>query len=344
MPEEVRYKAEFSPERWVGDDAIAVSPPGPTIWECTAFLLNPPSWVRERSAPEIIAQINRAMDRRAVDIDDILHTDPAAPPWVKAWAGPFTITVSPLVDESEETGLDDQHRNVKMVVERMRDEDKVQVLIRLAWAAFGEADSLGDVALLRDRIPGRREMRDMVEILRGELWPAAVLSAVSGPAREVGWIVERDPIGPYASGPNSIDLSRELAHVFDKLEDANAWKVGEGRPWGVERSTYHVVAVDRETREPIVAPPAKPVFAAIGIRDRRGSRRFFASLQSAAPLLHSYLVRDRHVVIEASLWGQLASLPGFGEGDLAALINFGGHGKAWQRVVSGQHAVFPTLG
>lgn len=73
----MRYEAEFVPQAWINDHAIAVDPEGETVWDCTTFVLNAPREWREATL------------KRGLDHDDVLRTDPDAPAWVRDWSGPF---------------------------------------------------------------------------------------------------------------------------------------------------------------------------------------------------------------------------------------------------------------
>ena len=83
----MRYFAEFTPEAWINDYAIAVDPEGDTVWDCTAFAIENQDYLlrmeEEDSDPE----------DGVLDIDDVFKGDPAAPEWIREWQGPFTIRV-----------------------------------------------------------------------------------------------------------------------------------------------------------------------------------------------------------------------------------------------------------
>ncbi len=81
------YKATFDPQVWFNYYAMSVDPPGPTTWDCTAFVTNPPEWVPSDYFRELEENGN------FLDVDDVLRNDPAAPEWIRDWEGPFTITV-----------------------------------------------------------------------------------------------------------------------------------------------------------------------------------------------------------------------------------------------------------
>ena len=65
------FVAEFRPEAWLHDNAIPVDAQGDTIWEVTKAFLR--------------------ID--AGDHDDVTR-DPAAPDWIRAWSGPFTLAIT----------------------------------------------------------------------------------------------------------------------------------------------------------------------------------------------------------------------------------------------------------
>jgi hypothetical protein len=85
-----RYEATFRPEAWQDDYAIPVDPEGPTTWDCTEFVTNPPDWCRDyfKDLDATLADEGEFLDRR-----DVLQRDKAAPAWIRRWRGPFTITV-----------------------------------------------------------------------------------------------------------------------------------------------------------------------------------------------------------------------------------------------------------
>jgi hypothetical protein len=88
-----KYTATFEPQAWINDYAVPVDPQGPTTWDCTAFVQNPPEWVGK----DLEARVRKGIRQEGawLDKDDMLVNDPEAPDWIRAWAehGPFTITV-----------------------------------------------------------------------------------------------------------------------------------------------------------------------------------------------------------------------------------------------------------
>jgi len=92
-----RYRATFDPQAWINDYAVSVDPEGETAWDCTAFVTSPPDRLDGFGEAAVLAAIEA--DGYFLDRDDVLKDDPAAPEWVREWAGPFTITV-----EVEEAG------------------------------------------------------------------------------------------------------------------------------------------------------------------------------------------------------------------------------------------------
>ena len=77
--------------------------------------------------------------------------------------------------------------------------------------------------------------------------------ALSGSVREVGWIVELPRKAKWVSGENACSWDRNDAMIFDRREDGAQWIVDFGGTWEPWFSVHLmvVVAVDRETREPI---------------------------------------------------------------------------------------------
>lgn len=80
------YTATFRAEAWQNDATVQVDPQGPTTWDCTRFL-NEPAHATLRASADLSAI-------PVIDRGDLLQHDPAAPDWVRQWAGPFTITVA----------------------------------------------------------------------------------------------------------------------------------------------------------------------------------------------------------------------------------------------------------
>lgn len=83
------YTARFVPQAWVNDYAVDVDPEGDTEWDCTEAVreyLNPHGGLRKT--------FRLMTGGEYLDNDDILHSDPAAPEWVREWRGPFSIYVS----------------------------------------------------------------------------------------------------------------------------------------------------------------------------------------------------------------------------------------------------------
>ena len=68
--ERARFRADFRPEAWIRDQAVAVDPEGETAWEVT------PAALRVRARDQ-----------------DHVRDDPAAPDWIRTWSGPFTIEI-----------------------------------------------------------------------------------------------------------------------------------------------------------------------------------------------------------------------------------------------------------
>jgi transcriptional regulator with XRE-family HTH domain len=85
-----RYEARFQPEAWVNGQAIQVDPEGPTSWDCTELADGLTAYLAGCARRQ-----GEAFDDGfgVVDNDDLFKTDPAAPEWVRAWSGPFTIRI-----------------------------------------------------------------------------------------------------------------------------------------------------------------------------------------------------------------------------------------------------------
>lgn len=84
------YEARIDPQAWLNDHALSVDAPGPTAWDCTAFVK------AEGLTDRIDAACVSPLSSVWFDRDDVLMGDPNAPQWVKDWTGPFTITVRKL--------------------------------------------------------------------------------------------------------------------------------------------------------------------------------------------------------------------------------------------------------
>lgn len=77
-----RYTATIEPQAWQNDYAVPVDPPGPVSWDCTEAVYD---------SPEYYATVQATVGQ---DRMDYLRDDPAAPPWVGEWTGPFSICVT----------------------------------------------------------------------------------------------------------------------------------------------------------------------------------------------------------------------------------------------------------
>jgi hypothetical protein len=85
-----RYGAEIQPEAWISGQAVPVDAPGPRAWDCTAFALAHATYLTA------LADRGGSLADGVTDSDDLFREDPAAPAWVRTWAGPFTIRVTEL--------------------------------------------------------------------------------------------------------------------------------------------------------------------------------------------------------------------------------------------------------
>lgn len=82
----LRFTAHFTPEAWQGGQAVEVDPQGPQDWDCTEFAMLHHGYVQDLAGRGDLAE-------GVTDGDDLFREDPAAPAWVGAWRGPFTITI-----------------------------------------------------------------------------------------------------------------------------------------------------------------------------------------------------------------------------------------------------------
>lgn len=77
-----RILAEFVPQAWINDEAVAIDPLGPTTFDVTA---------------EIVAMGRDAALKLRDDTDALRHAA-TCPPWIKAWTGPFIIHVEQAIE------------------------------------------------------------------------------------------------------------------------------------------------------------------------------------------------------------------------------------------------------
>ncbi len=82
-----RYTAHITAEAWQDDQAVEVDAPGPQERDCTEFA----RW--ERRYLNEMAEQHGEQNGEVLDGDDLFASDPAAPGWVAAWTGPFTIRI-----------------------------------------------------------------------------------------------------------------------------------------------------------------------------------------------------------------------------------------------------------
>lgn len=86
-----RYIARFTPEAWIRDQAVEVDAPGPQEWDCTAYALEHLDYLATRAHCAFCPDISGP--EGVLDNDDVFAGDPAAPGWIAAWQGPFTIRI-----------------------------------------------------------------------------------------------------------------------------------------------------------------------------------------------------------------------------------------------------------
>lgn len=79
-----RVTARFHPQAWADDYALDVDPEGPVEWDVTDRVL-----AMGRAASLAL--------RDGSDQSDALRDAPGAPTWIRAWAGPFYVTVEESV-------------------------------------------------------------------------------------------------------------------------------------------------------------------------------------------------------------------------------------------------------
>lgn len=80
---DLHYRARFSPEIWVRDQAIGVEPYGETVWDVTEEILAmPPHWRQQ------------ALQGSSFAADELVLSK-NAPDWVKKWArhDPYEVSV-----------------------------------------------------------------------------------------------------------------------------------------------------------------------------------------------------------------------------------------------------------
>lgn len=154
----VRYIATFTPQAWVGDYAQNVDPEGETTWDVTDYLMSMPA--HERSA----ALVEDSYE------SDQLRMAPNTPEWIKAWSGPFYISVEEVAKTAEEIAAE---------MKRELSEDlktaKAQVFSALRMAGvknvFVKYDGYGDEGQIEaiDAFNGKSEVtlekhvRDAIE-------------------------------------------------------------------------------------------------------------------------------------------------------------------------------------
>lgn len=89
-----QFRATFTPQAWIRDQAIEVDAEGETSWDVSAYVATLQPGFRERA---ILTN---------TDESDQLREDPNAPEWIRNWRGPSYTTVEyfdPAEDEWIET-------------------------------------------------------------------------------------------------------------------------------------------------------------------------------------------------------------------------------------------------
>lgn len=84
----MRYIAQFHPEEWVNDRAVEVESQGSAFFDVTDFV--------EAASPTLRVAL---LDSHSFG-SDTLRDAATAPSWVKAWSGPFEITVFQEAEEA----------------------------------------------------------------------------------------------------------------------------------------------------------------------------------------------------------------------------------------------------
>lgn len=79
----MRYTADFLPQVWYNNCALAVDPEGETVWDCTQY-------VKSMFDDDTIDKMLAGMVPMS---NDMLRDDPNAPKWVRYWTGPYEITL-----------------------------------------------------------------------------------------------------------------------------------------------------------------------------------------------------------------------------------------------------------
>lgn len=86
-PDGPRYRARFTAQAWQGDYAVTVDACGPVEWDCTDYM---------RALPDDAARA--AAMKPDYYPSDRVRDDPAAPEWVRQWAGPYYVTVTEEIE------------------------------------------------------------------------------------------------------------------------------------------------------------------------------------------------------------------------------------------------------
>ena len=87
-----RYTAHITAEAWQRGYAVEVDAPGPQDWDCTAYARQHQAYLARLAETQLA--YDAAPGTGVTDNDDLFRDDPAAPAWVRAWQGPFTIRIT----------------------------------------------------------------------------------------------------------------------------------------------------------------------------------------------------------------------------------------------------------
>lgn len=89
---QVRYRAHFTPEAWVNDNAVEVDAEGEQSWDCTRAVNAHADYFNRLETSGHNGSLDDDLSG-LLDNDDVLREDQDAPEWVRNWRGPFSIHV-----------------------------------------------------------------------------------------------------------------------------------------------------------------------------------------------------------------------------------------------------------